>query len=73
MAIDRVNVISQKNNISIDIVMNQLKGLIKIIEKFREECIGEILNELNQKATVIYKTSTFSHFCNIFKHDFVFN
>ncbi|KAL4126085.1 hypothetical protein QTP88_010314 [Uroleucon formosanum] len=51
MAIDKVNVILQKQNISIDVATNHIKGLLKFIEKFREEGIDEALIESKQKAT----------------------
>ncbi|KAL5243027.1 hypothetical protein ACI65C_010437 [Semiaphis heraclei] len=44
-AIDKVNVILQKQNITIDIATRHLKGLIHFVEKFREEGIEEALNE----------------------------
>jgi len=44
-AIDRVNVILQKQNITIDIATQHLKGLIHFIEKFREEGVEETLDE----------------------------
>jgi len=50
-AIDRVNVILQKQNITIDLATQHLKGLINFIEKFREEGIEEALDESKQKST----------------------
>jgi len=50
-AIDRVNVILQKQNITIDIATQHLKGLIYFIEKFREEGIEEAIDESKQKST----------------------
>ncbi|KAL5238350.1 hypothetical protein ACI65C_005760 [Semiaphis heraclei] len=50
-AIDKVNVILQKQNITIDIATRHLKGLIHFVEKFREEGIEEALNEAKKKST----------------------
>jgi histidinol phosphatase-like PHP family hydrolase len=51
MAIDRVNVILQKQNITIDIATRHLKSMIHFIEKFKEEGIEEAFDESKQKST----------------------
>jgi len=53
-AIDRVNMILQKQNISIVVAAKHLKGLIQFIENFREEGIVEVLKELKQKAIELF-------------------